>query len=101
MDSKLPMKPILTCDENYDMEEEIQNDKLQYRSIKRLTCFAIILTCLAILFYELLLVPKGYFKNDNQWNSEVSSKNPCIMENGRDLRLRLIKDFRYVKNCFT
>ena len=102
MDKKIPIESILPYDDpclDCHTEEQTENYEFRHRLIIRFAFFSFFLIFLGLLLYEILLVPKGYF-NGGPWNGKVSPDNPCLFENGKHLRLRLIKDFKSIKNCF-
>jgi len=98
MDIKIPAESSLPLDDpclDCEAEEETTNHELRHRYIIRFAFFAFFLIFLGLFLHEILLVPK-----EVPWNGKVSADNPCLMENGKHLRLRLIKDFKSIKNCF-
>ena len=102
MDKKIPIESILPYDDpcvDCQTKEPTENYEFRHNLIIRFAFSSFFLIFLGLLLYEILLVPKGYFKGD-PWNGKVSADNPCLMENGKHLRLRLIKDFKSIKNCF-
>ena len=102
MDKKIPIESILPYDDpclDCHTEEQTENYEFRHRLIIRFAFFSFFLIFLGLLLYEILLVPKGYFKGGS-WNKKVSPDNPCLMENGKHFRLRLIKDFKSIQNCF-
>ena len=107
MDQKISIQDNLPFDDpclDCEAEQETGNNEFRHRFIIKFAFFSFFLIFLGLLLYEILLVPKGYFKGGpmepGPWNGKVSPDNPCLMENGKNLRLRLIKDFKSIQNCF-